>query len=353
MNEPVNFALIGTGGIAQSYAQAFETSENAKLVAVCDVRLDAAKAMADRFRCGAFTTSQELIEQTPKLDAVLICTPPNTHEDMTTLFVKAGLHVLCEKPFTLTQSSARRMTQAAQDAGVLITMASKFRYVEDVIKAKSLVTSGILGEIILFENAFTARVDMANRWNSNPEIAGGGVLIDNGTHSVDLMRYFLGPLGEVHCVEGKRTQGLAVEDTVRVFVRSTSGVMGNVDLSWSINKELDWYVNIYGSLGTVQIGWKESKYRQATSKDWIVFGKGYNKVQAFRSEIDNFARAIRGEEMLLITAEDAIASVDAIEAAYRSLRANPWAGLSFRQGDLTRTPPPAKTRTDEVEVAHA
>ena len=351
MTEPVKFALVGTGGIAQSYAQAFEANPNARLVAVCDVRPDAARAMAERFGCAAFATPDALAADGPATDAVLICTPPNTHEEIATLFLRRGVHVLCEKPFTLTPESARRMTDEARRAGVLLTMASKFRYVEDVVKAKSIVASGILGEIILFENAFTARVDMAGRWNADPAVSGGGVLIDNGTHSVDLMRYFLGPLAEVHCVEGKRTQNLAVEDTARVFVRSAAGVMGSVDLSWSINKELDWYLNIHGSHGTVLVGWKESKYRQANSRDWVVFGKGYDKLQAFRSEIDNFARAVRGEEQLLITWEDAIASVDVIEAAYRSLRESPWTGVGLRGPDLTRTPPPA-LRKPELEPSH-
>jgi predicted dehydrogenase len=138
------------------------------------------------------------------------------------------------------------------------------------------------------------------------------------------MRYFLGPIGDVQVVEGKRVQGLSVEDTVRVFIRSKSGVMGNVDLSWSINKELDSYINIYGSNGTISVGWKESKYRQSSSRDWVVFGKGYNKVQAFRSQLDNFARSIVGEDLLLITAEDALASVQVIEAAYASLKQHNW-----------------------------
>jgi predicted dehydrogenase len=210
----------------------------------------------------------------------------------------------------------------------MLTMGSKFRYVDDVIRAKSIVASGILGEIVLFENAFTARVDMSARWNSNPKISGGGVLIDNGAHSIDIIRYFLGPIADVQVIEGKRIQGLNVEDTVRVFARSTAGVMGNIDLSWSINKELDSYINIFGSNGTISVGWKESKYRQSSSRDWIVFGKGYNKVQAFRSQIENFAKSIRGDETLLITAEDALASVQVIEAAYASLKQQNWVAVN-------------------------
>jgi predicted dehydrogenase len=231
---------------------------------------------------------------------------------------------LCEKPLSVDLKSALAMRAAAQRSGTILTMASKFRYVDDVVKAKQIVTSGILGEVVLFENAFTARVDMSNRWNADPAMSGGGVLIDNGTHSLDIMRYFLGALAEVQVVEGKRIQGLPVEDTVRIFAKSTSGIMGNIDLSWSINKELDYYIRIYGSQGTISVGWKESKYRQASSSEWIPFGNGYNKVQAFRSQIENFSKAIRQEEALLITAEDGIASVEAIEAAYRALHHSTW-----------------------------
>ena len=157
-------------------------------------------------------------------------------------------------------------------------------------------------------------------------------MIDNGTHSVDLMRYFLGPLAEVQVVEGKRTQGLTVEETVRFFVRSVSGVVGSIDLSWSIDMEQDSYIKIYGSHGTVFVGWKESKYHQSSSRDWVVFGRGYKKVDALRSQLRNFARAIRGEEVLLVTALDALASVEVIEAAYVSLRENHWTAVGHQTG---------------------
>jgi predicted dehydrogenase len=171
--------------------------------------------------------------------------------------------VLCEKPLAICPEEAAIMVAAAERSQATLSMASKFRYARDVVEAKSIVASGLIGEIVLFENAFTSRVDMTNRWNSDPKVSGGGVLIDNGTHSVDITRHFLGPLVEIQVVEGRRVQNIPVEDTVRIFVKSVAGVMGSIDLSWSVNKELPHYLSIYGSAGTLHVGWKESKFRRA------------------------------------------------------------------------------------------
>jgi predicted dehydrogenase len=315
--------MVGAGGIAQAYAQAFRDSDQAQLVAIADVRTAAADAIAQTCDATAYASHIDMIAA-EDLDAVVVCTPPVTHPDICIELTRAGLHVLCEKPLAITSTEARRMFDAAARNNVKLTMATKFRYASDVIRAKALVSSGILGEIILFENVFTGRVDMSQRWNSKPDISGGGVLIDNGTHSVDIMRYFLGPLAELQVVEGRRIQNLPVEDTVRMFVKTVDGVMGSIDLSWSMNKEQPAYISIYGSQGTVLVGWKESKYRRSANEDWIVFGQGYNKFQAFRGQIDNFSRAIRGEDKLLVSPDDAIASVEVIEAAYESLKNSRW-----------------------------
>lgn len=338
MSEKMRFGLIGAGAIAQAYGQAFAVSGEAALVAVADVMPAAANTMAEAFGCKAFT-SYRAMANAVKLDAVIVCTPPAFHAEICVYFLQRRIPVLCEKPLSIDGTSARAIIETAKRSNVKFTMASKFRYVDDVVKAKAIVTAGLLGDIILFENAFTSRVDMSNRWNANPQISGGGVLIDNGTHSVDLVRYFLGPVADVQVVEGKRSQGLQVEDTVRIFVRSTAGVLGSIDLSWSINKEQESYINIYGSHGTLWVGWKESKYRQSGARDWVVFGKGYNKVQAFRSNLDNFARAIKGEEALVISADDALASVDVIEAAYADLRRNHWIAVGHAQAEANAVIP--------------
>jgi predicted dehydrogenase len=323
VSAPLSFVLVGAGAISQSYVQAFKDTPLARLAGVVDPRREAARAVAEGTGCRAYESLAEALRAS-EFDAAVVCAPPAMHAELCLASIEAGVHVLCEKPLSTDMASARRMVEAASRRGVHLTMGSKFRYVDDVIEAKSIVTSGILGELILFENTFTARVDMSKRWNADHAISGGGVLIDNGTHSVDIVRYFLGPIADVHAVEGKRVQGLRVEDTVRLFVRSRSNVMANVDLSWTLNKERDSYVEIYGSDGTVRVGWKESRYRHASNAKWIPFGRGYDKVAAFRKQVENFCKAIRGEEPLLITSDDALASVQVIEAAYRSLAQNAW-----------------------------
>jgi predicted dehydrogenase len=320
---PVRFGLVGAGAIAQAYAQAFGQTTAARLDAVADCRQAAAEAMAAAAGCAAFENAEAMAEGAD-LDAVIVCTPPVTHRDICCDMLERGLNVLCEKPLAIDSSAAMEMISAADLRGLVFTMASKFRYVLDVAQAKAIIADGAIGEVVLFENVFTGRVDMTNRWNSDPSIAGGGVLIDNGTHSVDVTRYCLGELAEVQAMEGHRIQFLPVEDTAKMFVRSADGVLGSIDLSWSVSKELPYFIAVYGSSGTILVGWRESKYRRTGDADWTVFGSGYNKVEAFKRQIENFAGAVRGDEALVVTPEDALASVQVIEAAYRSLARGGW-----------------------------
>ncbi len=331
----LKFALIGTGGIAQTYAQAFAKTEVCELVAVADVREDAAKAFAEPFGAKAFADYKSLAENS-EFDAVIISTPPNSHPEIATYFMNRQKHVLCEKPLCLSVAEAKQMIETAEKTGVVFTMATKFRYCEDVVKAKAILASGVLGEIVQFENAFTAKVDMSKRWNSNKEIAGGGVLMDNGTHSVDIIRYFLGSISDVLALETSGTQNLSVDENVKLLAKTANGIAASVDLTWGINKELPNFISIYGTNGTLHIGWRESKYKLNSSPDWEIFGKGYDKVQAFCAKIENFRNSIVEGEELLTKPADALASVQVIEAAYKSLNQNLWQKVVEKSESATK-----------------
>ena len=320
---PMRFALIGCGRIAQSHLEAFHNVEESKLTIVVETRAEVGAATAERYHCKAVADYRDP-EVLKQADAVIICAPPNLHFQMAKYFFENGKHVLCEKPLTLAAKDARELIRIAEAKDLHLMMASKFRYAEDVIKAKAILQSGILGNVIMYENTFCSKVPMQDRWNAKKEISGGGVLIDNGCHSVDIARYLLGPVKEIQVQNGIAAQNLDVEDTVRIQFRTHSGVMGMVDLSWSINKESDTYIALFGSEGTLLIGWSASKYKQDGSSKWVSFGKGYNKVDAFTRQLRNFVGSIRGTEMPLITPQDALASVEAIETAYDSSARNKW-----------------------------
>lgn len=326
-DDVLSLAVIGCGRIAQTHLQAISTIPECKLTAVVDLREQTANSVSEQFGfnngCKPYSDYRNVLDDN-HIDAVVICSPPNTHAEIATYFLEKGIHVMCEKPLAINCNDASLIVKKAEENDSIIMMASKFRYVEDVIKAKGIIESGVLGDIILFENVFCSKVDMTARWNADKEISGGGVLIDNGCHSVDIARYLLGPIVNVQAEEGKRVQNIEVEDTALLYFRTQSGTMGTVALSWSIHKEQESFIDIYGTEGVLSIGWKCSKYRQSEKMKWVNFGNGYDKLSAFTGQINNFIASIKGMEKPMINSKDSLESVKVITAAYQSVNMNKW-----------------------------
>ncbi len=309
--------LVGVGAIAQTYLKALEATSFARIAGVADVRADAARSAAEAARCRAYSSHIEMAEH-GEIEAVIVSTPPATHPDIASAFLARGIPVLVEKPVAIDEAGARAIQAAGERSGTFVTMASKFRYVDDVIRAKALIGSGMLGDITLMENTFAAPVKMAGRWNADPAISGGGVLIDNGTHSVDIVRYLLGPITAITADTDTFDRDLRVDDNVLMLAETEMGAKVRIDLSWTFDKQLSNYISLYGTHGVAHIGWKDSRYKLAGAADWVVFGKGYDKFAAFRANVENFCAAIDKTAPPLITFVDALASVEAIRAAYAS-----------------------------------
>lgn len=328
---PLAWGMVGAGRIAQAYAQAFASCWDAQLVAISDTHELAARRLAKAVGCTSFGSHQAMAAEMA-LDAVLVCTPPNVHATVCGDLLQRRIPVLCEKPFGADIEQAHAIAEAAQCTGTLVSMASKYRFVEDVQEAKRVVDEGCIGEIQWGEIGFTGHVDMRNRWNAEPLVSGGGVLRDNGSHAFDLMRYFLGPLTSVQAVEGPRSQGLRVEETVHCVVRSQAGTLGQIDLSWGLHKSTAHYVMLCGTQGTLTVGWQGSGYQRAGVSTWVPLGKGYDKLQALRHQVEHMSEAIRGTVPLCVTLADALASVHAIEGAYRALRCGRWETIEPYEG---------------------
>lgn len=329
----VRFALVGAGAIAREYACVFAECETAELVAVADLDLEAAARIADGFGCRIFDSHASLL-RAGGFDAALVCTPPSMHAFISLDLLRCGIHVLCETPLSIDVASARRMLHVAERIGVQLTMASKFRHVGDVIQAKALISSGLLGEVLTFQNSFASNMEMAATWRAKPSISGGGVIFDTGIHSVALLRYLCGPITAIAAYEGARVQELAVEDCAHVVARTAAGVLGSIDLSWSCALESEHYLRIYGTDGAIMLGWTRSRFRHGSNPAWISFGSGYDPHAALSAQVDNFCRSLSGEEPLMTGPEDGLASVQAIAAAYRSLRCDRWVSIDAQTGEL-------------------
>ena len=248
--------------------------------------------------------------------------------------------VLCEKPFATNGVSARRMASAANDRGVPVSMASKFRYVDDIHSARRMIAAGDIGEVRLIENVFTGVVDMTNRWNADAAVSGGGVLIDNGTHSFDIVRFVAGEIASVSAVTGPQLQPIDVEDHVFVSAKTRSGALAKIETSWSLHKDRSDYFALYGTEGVIELGWRSSRIRRPLTGAWETFGTGYNKVAAFANQVLDFAAAVRGDAPNhLATTDDALASVDVVSAAYSSMSSDSrWVDIhGVVEGD--REPP--------------
>jgi predicted dehydrogenase len=319
---PVRVVLVGAGGIGAAHAQAAAGLDGVELVAVADVRTDAAESLAEAY--GANAVDVDAATDPELADLAILATPPVTHPDLACALLHAGVAVMCEKPLTIDMDGARRLAACAEQSGSLLTMASKFRFVPDVVRTRSLLEAGSLGRVVKVEVAFAGQVDMTNRWNANPAIAGGGVLIDNGTHGVDVVRYLRGAITEVLVADAPRGQALSVEDSVVMLMRTFTGELAQVDVTWSYRRPAPTFVTVLGTEGTVEVGWRGSKLHANASPGPTEFGTGYDKVGSLRANLANVADAMRGVDVLRVRLGDALASVAVVDAAYRSMSSGTW-----------------------------
>ena len=330
MSAPLRLALVGAGAIGTAYAEAAEHVEEVSLDYVVDIRQDVVGSLAESVAATSVSDAGALA-CSGQVDLALVCTPPNTHEELCTAFLEAGVPVLCEKPLAPDSRSARRVLAVAARTGTPLTMASKFRFVSDVIQARQLIHDGVLGDIVRAEVAFASRVDMSGRWNADPAIAGGGVIIDNGTHAVDIVRYVLGPIDSVLATTEHAIRDLRVEDTAAMLLRTSAGHIGSVDLSWSLDRLTQRYLAIFGTEGSLEVNWSGSRLRLAAAQSDVVFGEGYTKISALAANLRNVAGAVRGTCEFVVTPADAIASVAVVEAAYESVQTACWQIVRSRQ----------------------
>jgi predicted dehydrogenase len=253
MKNKVRIGLIGYGKVAQLYGQAFEEVASGELVAVCGRNRERRDAFAAALHLGSRNTPQEMVAQ-DGIEAVIVATPHPQHRDGALAAIEAGCHVLVEKPMALTTAQCGEMIAAADKAGKLLSVVSQRRWFPACARIKKAIEEGKLGKPSLLQLTILGWRDEAyyqsDPWRGKWDTEGGGILINQAAHQIDLMHWFMGPTAEIQGYwDNINHPYIEVEDSAVAAVRFKNGGMGSVLVSNSQKPGLYAKVHIHGSNG--------------------------------------------------------------------------------------------------------
>lgn len=328
MSEPLRLGIIGTGAVAQLVHLPICANRNdVEVVALADTEVDKARALADRFGVPRVLSTESLLAD-GDVEAVIICTPNHLHETEALAAIRAGKHVLVERPLALTAEGCDRVVEAARLAGSTLQVGMSHRFRPDVSALRSFVSGGELGEVHAGRVAWMNRHVPLRRttWRQRPEEAGGGALMDLGVQALDLLFWILGEprVERVSAVVSGLDDG--VEDGASVLMRTSEGAGLTLEVSWSYFAAEDThYTRILGTEGSGQLPPLEI-YKQfggrpmdVTPEQPAAPRKGGRYMNAHRRQLDHFFRSARGfADATLPESQADIMRV--IHAAYESAR---------------------------------
>jgi len=230
----LRIALLGTGWIMDFHARAALEHPGAELVAAASWRQPSLDRLAGRYGIACTTTDWRALAADPEVDAAVIGTPNALHAEQAVAFLEAGKHVLVEKPMASTLAEADAMVAAARHAGGWLMVAHCWRFHPDVRALRARVEAGELGEIVKTRSYGVHARWGPSGWFTDPELAGGGALLDMGVHAIDTTRYLLGDPEPVRvCATiGTRYGGYAVDDDAVLLVTWSNATNSVVESGW-------------------------------------------------------------------------------------------------------------------------
>jgi predicted dehydrogenase len=252
----LRIGLIGAGNISDTHARALRTVPGAEMAAVFAPALARAEQFAARHGGAAFDSLDRMLAWRP-LDAVIIGTPSGLHAEHGVAAAARGLHVLVEKPIDITAARADALIEAAARAGVTLGVIFQDRLKPDIARLKALVDAGRLGTPILA----SARVKWYrpasyyrdSRWRGTPALDGGGALINQGVHTVDLLLWLFGPVRRVFGRTSAALHAIDVEDTAVAVLEFASGAIGTLEAATSAYPGYARQIELTGSNGTLRL----------------------------------------------------------------------------------------------------
>ena len=330
----VRFAVIGCGFIGELHAEVIHSLPGATVTAVCNRGEARGRALAERFHCSYYTDYHEAVAA-PDVDAVAICTPSGVHCEVTLAAARAGKHVICEKPIDVDVARAQQMVDACRKHQVRFSVIMQHRFDEPMLLVRRAIEDGTLGTL-LWGTARTIwyRDDeyFANPWRGTWKYDGGGALINQSIHYIDLL---LSVFGSVKSLSAKCRKLLhkqiETEDVGLANLEFDSGALGTIEGTTVAYPGLYAELNIFAEKGTVTIRNDQLlfyRFQSGPKPEWEALlnpekANALNQSPAIEKDshmrqYQDFVDAIMQGRQPAVTGADALKSLQVIKAVYRA-----------------------------------
>ncbi len=339
MKKIIHWGVIGSGGIAKrrTIPEGIVQSECAELIAVYDINQEVNKSVAKEFHAIASGNIDELLKS--DIDVVYIASPANMHFEQVIACAKAKKHVFCEKPLGMNVTEAEKMVQVCKKEGVLLGTGLMMRFHSQHIAANRLIQEGKLGKPVFGRaqlSCWYPKIEGA--WRQDPNLSGGGSLMDMGSHCIDLLEMFFGKVKEVSCFINNNVHNYQSEDSAVVSLMFENGAIGTVDTYFCIpDNSSKNILELYGSKGSILA---KGTIGQGNSGEMIAYleedslsydadqiraaGEVMNinpePVNTYRAEVEEFSKAVIECREPINNAEIGLQNQKVLAACYESAK---------------------------------
>lgn len=329
----IQVGLIGAGNSAHNIAKTISTIPDVKLAAIADLNLNAAKDIIEQYQIPqnrVYTDYKEMIKL-PELSVVIISLPHNLHKPVALDVFAAKKHVLCEKPLAMDIQEGQIMIETAKNAKLTLGTFFQHRFADASQKAKKLIDDGQLGQILHGQmNCLWYRDQQyydSSPWRGKWASEGGGSLINQASHYIDLLIWLMGKPKTVFGVFGAKTHKIEVDDNASAVVTFENGAYATIQSSTSVAPGYPAKVNVFGSEGSISIDGNKLK---VVMKDGTETNEDFEKDVGSASDpkkfsllaqqrlMTNFFDAVRSGKPPLIDGAEGLRAVQVIKAIYAS-----------------------------------
>ncbi len=336
MNKDLRFGIVGCGLISKWHAESINLTENAKLIGVYDKNKDNALKFAEEFGCRVFQTYDDMLAS-DEVDAVCICTPSGLHTPLAIMATKNKKHIVLEKPMAITRKQADELIKAVEESNVKLAVISQMRFSPDIQKVKRAIESNDLGDLIMgnlyMQYYRSDEYYSSSEWRGTYAMDGGGALMNQGIHGVDILQYLMGDIRSVSALCKTMVRNIEVEDTACIAVEYENGAIGTIQATTSVVPGYPRKIEICGTKGTIVleesriIRWDVNGETLPADKVQPFEAVGHNDPQSIgidkhQMQIEDFVKAVTEDRKPFVDVYEGRKAVDIILAAYESEKLN-------------------------------